>query len=54
MQARGITPSVVEEAVAYGQVKPAGQGVWEFYDAKNRVSVMVSASNSKIITVITK
>ncbi|WP_420836702.1 pre-toxin TG domain-containing protein [Calidithermus terrae] len=54
MQRRGITPSVVEEAVAYGIVRPAREGTWEFYDAKNGISVIVSSTTSKIITVITR
>ncbi len=54
MQGRGITPSVVEDTIATGEKAPGNTpGTTVYTSSQNRVSV-VTNSNGRVITVITK
>ena len=50
MQDRGITPSVVKEAINYGQKIEARSGRIKYYDAKNNITVITEKSG-KVVTV---
>ena len=50
MQNRGLTPTVVENAINTGAKSPARGGTTNHFDAKNNVTVLTNSSG-KVITV---
>lgn len=50
MQNRGLTPSVVDDAIVSGTRTPAGDGVSAYTSSANNVTVIVDDATGRIIT----
>jgi filamentous hemagglutinin len=52
MQNRGVVPSVVENALSTGAQFPTRAGTTGFYDAVNKIRVIVNSKTRGVVTVI--
>jgi hypothetical protein len=50
MQNRGLTPSVVDDAIAAGVAEPAGPGTTAYTSPTNNVTVIVDDASGRVIT----
>ncbi len=53
MQSRGVTPTIVEEAIAIGDKIPAKHDRTMYVDRKNGIAVVVENRTGTVVTVIT-